>query len=85
LKQSQYQPMPAENEIAILFAGANGYLDEWPAESVGAYEKQMLEFMGSKYQDLLNDIKETNDISDELAGKLKAALDEFKGIFQPAT
>ncbi len=85
LKQSQYQPMPAENEIAILFAGANGYLDEWPAESVGDYEKQMLEFMASKYQGLLDDIKETKDISDELAGKLKAALDEFKGIFQPAT
>jgi F-type H+-transporting ATPase subunit alpha len=85
LKQSQYQPMPAEHEIAILFAGANGYLDEWPAESIADYEKQMLEFMGSKYQGLLNDIKETKDISDELAGKLKAALDEFKGIFQPAT
>ncbi len=85
LKQPQYQPMPAEKEVIILFAGAQGYLDEWPAESVSDYEKQMIEFMDSKYSDLLNAIKETNDISDELEEKLKKALDEFKGIFQPAS
>ena len=85
LKQPQFQPMPAEKEVMILFAGAEGYLDEWPAESVSDFEKQMLEFMDSKYPDLLNTIKETNDISDELDEKLKKALDEFKGIFQPAS
>jgi len=85
LKQPQFQPMPAEKEVMILFAGAGGYLDEWPAESVSDFEKQMLEFMDSKYPDLLNTIKETNDISDELDEKLKKALDEFKGIFQPAS
>jgi len=84
LKQPQYQPMSAEKEVAILFAGASGYLDEWPAEAVDDYEKQMLEFMGSKHQDLLDEIKNINDISDDLAEKLKKVLDEFKGIFQPA-
>ena len=82
LKQPQYQPMATEREIMILFAGANGYLDQWPAESVSDYEKQMLEFMDGKYPDLLNAIKETNDISDELNEKLKKAFDEFKGLFQ---
>jgi len=47
------------------------------------YQKQMLEFMGSKYAELLNEIKEKGDISDELEEKLKKALDEFKGVFQP--
>ena len=84
LKQPQYQPMPAEKEVAILFAGAQGYLDEWPAENVADYEKQMLEFLDSKHPELLQEIKKTNDISDDLDGKLKKALDEFKGIFQPA-
>jgi F-type H+/Na+-transporting ATPase subunit alpha len=84
LKQPQFQPMSAEKEVAILFAGASGYLDEWPAEAVDDYEKQMLEFMGSKHQDLLDEIKNINDISDDLAEKLKKVLDEFKGIFQPA-
>ncbi len=84
LKQPQYQPMAAEREVAILFAGANGYLDEWPEDSVAGYEKQMLEFMDSKYPEILKDIKETGDISEETDGKLKKVLDEFKGIFQPA-
>ncbi len=84
LKQSQFQPMPAEKEVAILFAGANGYLDEWPVEGVGEYESQMLEFMESKHSDILNDIKEKEDITDETDEKLKKALDEFKEIFQPS-
>ena len=85
LKQPQYQPMPAEKEVAILFAGANGYLDEWPVDSIADYEKQMLEFMESKHPELLQEIKEKSDISEELEAKLKSALDEFRGIFQPAS
>lgn len=83
LKQPQYQPMPAENEVAILFAGANGYLDEWPVDAIADYEKQVLEFLESKYADLLGEIKEKNDISEDLEKNLKKALDEFKSIFQP--
>jgi F-type H+-transporting ATPase subunit alpha len=85
LKQPQYNPMSAEEEVTILFAGANGYLDEWPVEAIAEYENQMLEFMKSKYGDLLNEIKDSGDISDELDGKLKKALDEFKTVFQPSS
>jgi F-type H+-transporting ATPase subunit alpha len=85
LKQPQYQPVPAEKEIVSLFAGAHGYLDEWPVEAIAEYEKQMLEFMESKYADLLKEIKDENQISDALEGKLKKALDEFKSVFQPPT
>lgn len=83
LKQPQFQPMSAEKEVAILFAGSNGFLDKWPENSVLEYEKQMLEFMGSKYADILADIKEKGDISEETDGKMKKALEEFSGIFQP--
>ncbi len=85
LKQPQYQPMLAEKQVAILFAGANGYLDEWPEEAMAEYEKQVLEFIESKHSDVLDAMKETDDISDDTDKKLKAALDEFKGIFQPTT
>jgi F-type H+-transporting ATPase subunit alpha len=84
LKQPQYKPMPAEREVMILFAAANGYLDEWPVTAVSEYESQMLENMDSKYPDLLNEVKETGTISDELSEKLKKALDEFKSVFQPS-
>jgi len=84
LKQPQYQPMSAEREVAILFAAANGYLDEWPESAVSDYEDQMLEFLDSKYPEILSDIKGKEDISDETGENLKKALDEFKGMFQPA-
>ncbi|MCF8084893.1 MAG: F0F1 ATP synthase subunit alpha [Deltaproteobacteria bacterium] len=84
LKQPQYQPMPAEREVAILFAGANGYLDEWPESAIADYETQMLEYLDSNHPEILDDIKEKNDITDETDEKLRKALDEFKGIFQPA-
>ena len=84
LKQPQFHPIPAEKEVAILFAGANGYLDKWPEEAVAEYEKQMLEFISSKHGGVLTDIKEKGDISEETNGKLKKALDEFATIFQPA-
>ncbi|MFO7599699.1 MAG: F0F1 ATP synthase subunit alpha [Candidatus Desulfacyla sp.] len=83
LKQPQYRPMTAENEVAILFAAANGYLDKWPEASVADYEKQMLEFMAGKYSEVLKDIKDTGNISEETDGKLKKALDEFGEMFQP--
>ena len=85
LKQPQYQPMPAEKQVMILFAGTNGYLDEWPVESVAPYEKQMLEFMDGKHRDLLDEIRDKNEISAELDGKLRKALDEFKGVFQTSS
>jgi F-type H+-transporting ATPase subunit alpha len=83
LKQPQFEPMAAEREVTILFAAANGYLDQWPEEAVAEYEKQMLEFLDSKHPDTLKSIKDEEDISEEVSKKLMAALDEFKGIFQP--
>jgi F-type H+/Na+-transporting ATPase subunit alpha len=85
LKQPQYVPMPAEKQVMILFAGTFGYLDEVPVESVAEYEKQMLEFAGTKHPEILKEIKEKGIISDELEGKIKKALDQFKGMFQPAS
>jgi F-type H+-transporting ATPase subunit alpha len=84
LKQPQYKPVSPEKEVAILFAGANGYLDEWPEDSMLEYENQMLEFLDSKHAGVLNAIKNEGDISDDTDKNLKAALDEFKGMFQPA-
>jgi F-type H+-transporting ATPase subunit alpha len=84
LKQPQFNPMSVEKEVAILFAGAQGYLDDCAVESISEYEAQMLEFMESKHSDILSEIKEKGDISDELEERMKKALDDFKGVFQPS-
>lgn len=84
LKQPQYRPMPAEKEVMILFAAANGYLDKWPEKTVSEYESQMLEEISANHPEHLQEIKDTGAISDELSEKLKKALDEFQNKFQPS-
>lgn len=85
LKQPQFKPMAAEKEITILFAGAHGFLDKWPASAVAQYETEMLEFLERKHPELLKELKEKNDISADLEKNMKAALEAFQGVFQPAS
>ncbi|MDR3154106.1 MAG: F0F1 ATP synthase subunit alpha, partial [Deltaproteobacteria bacterium] len=82
LKQPQYQPMPAEKEVVVLFAGTRGYLDDYPISAVQDYEAKLLEFIVNRHQDILEQIKNDKDISPELDKSIRAALDEFKGIYK---
>jgi F-type H+-transporting ATPase subunit alpha len=82
LKQPQYQPMSAEKQVASLFAGARGFLDKYPVAAVQAFEKQMFEFIESKYPEIFSEIKEKQELSDELQEKMKKALTEFDEVFQ---
>jgi len=81
LKQGQYVPLPVEKQVIAIFAVNNGYVDEYPATDVQRYEKEMISFMESSYADVLATLAEKKAIDAELEGKIKAALDEFKGQF----
>ncbi|MDR1577418.1 MAG: F0F1 ATP synthase subunit alpha [Deltaproteobacteria bacterium] len=83
LKQPQFQPMPAEKEVISLFAGTRGYLDKYPIHSVLDYETKLFEFLDSRRQDILDELREKKDISPELETKIRAALDEFAAIYKP--
>ena len=83
LKQPQYQPMPAEKEVLTLFAGTRGFLDKYPVSAVSVFETQMFEFIEGKYPEILTELREAMDISDELDEKMKKALNEFDSVFQP--
>jgi F-type H+/Na+-transporting ATPase subunit alpha len=82
LKQGQYNPYPVEKQVAIIFAGTNGYLDEIPIEHIARYEKEFLETMEMKYKDLLNVIATSGDLSDDTAVKLKDVLERFTDSFK---
>jgi F-type H+/Na+-transporting ATPase subunit alpha len=82
LKQPQFQPMPMEKMITSLFAGARGFLDDLPVETLQDFEPQMIAFIESKHQDILSEIKEKKEISPELEEKMKKAIGEFKTQFQ---
>jgi F-type H+/Na+-transporting ATPase subunit alpha len=81
LKQDQYVPMPVEQQILVIFAGTNGYVDDVPVNALKKFEQELLRFAASKHADLLKDIVAKKQIDDELKGRVKAAIEEFKKSF----
>jgi F-type H+-transporting ATPase subunit alpha len=78
LKQPQYQPMPVEREVASIFCGTNGYLDEVPESEVARFESEFLQYLDRNHAELLAEIAETGLLGDELLETLHAAVKTFK-------
>jgi len=81
LKQEQYVPMPMEEQVIMIFAGVNGYLDDLPKEKVQAFEADFLKYMRSANADILKTIAGTGKLDDDTQAKLVKAIDEFKTTF----
>lgn len=82
LKQNQYSPLYVGEEVLVLFAGVNGYLDGVEVEDVREYEKQLLAFVRAEQKNLLDELNAANELTKELEEKVRAALDAFKNIFK---
>ena len=85
LKQPQYQPMPVAEQVAIIWAGTNGYLDDVPVPRVQAFEQQFLEYLHTIRPDVLEGINTEKRLTDEIVAKLRAAVEEFKAGSEFAT
>lgn len=83
LKQPQYEPMPVEKQVAVIFAATNGYVDQYDLRVLSEYERQYLNHLETSHPDVLKEIKEKKVISADLESKMKKILDDFKGIFAP--
>ncbi|WP_196260171.1 F0F1 ATP synthase subunit alpha [Pelagibacterium limicola] len=81
LKQPQFSPLKTEEQVAVIFAGVNGYLDDLPVRGVGAFEKALLGVLRSKHADILGDIAKEKALSDSIKERLIAALDAFKKTY----
>ncbi|MFQ5536219.1 MAG: F0F1 ATP synthase subunit alpha [Gemmatimonadota bacterium] len=81
LKQPQYQPMPVENQVAVIYAVTNGYLDEVDVERVGAWERGFHQFLRERHHDILDGIREGKELTDEIAEKLVVAIEAFNEAF----
>jgi F-type H+/Na+-transporting ATPase subunit alpha len=82
LKQGQYQPLPVEKQILIIYAGTNGFVDELPLTALKKYEQDLYSFMESKHADIFAEILKKRELDGELRAKLNKALEEFKGVFK---
>ncbi len=78
LKQPQYNPLPVEEEVAILWAGTSGKLDDVPVDRVREFEAQYLEYLRTSHADLLKSIVDEKKLSDEIVAQLEKATSDFK-------
>ena len=81
LKQPQFAPLKPEEEVAVIFAGVNGYLDKLPVNKVSEFERGLLSTLRGKNADVLSDIATQKSLSDELRARLKAAVEAFAATF----
>ena len=82
LKQPQYQPMPVQYQVIIIYVATNKYLLDVPVTDITRFEKEFFEFLDTKYPEIPNSIAEEKQITDETDAALKKAIEEFKGQFK---
>ena len=78
MKQGQYSPQPLQDEVGILYAVVNGFMDEVPIEKCAAFESAFHSFMRTNHPEIGKSITDTEDISPENEEALKRAIEEFK-------
>ena len=81
LKQPQYSPMKVEEQVVVIFAGVNGYLDAVEVSDVGRFEAGLMDHMRSAAQDILNNIRDEQKLSEDTESKLSAAIEAFAKNF----
>ena len=81
LKQNQYVPMDVEHQIAIIYAGSQGILDDIPNEKIGEFEKGLMDHLDANHEEILKTISSSGEISDETGKELKKAIEDFKKGF----
>ncbi|RMZ49699.1 F0F1 ATP synthase subunit alpha [Candidatus Marinimicrobia bacterium PRS2] len=81
LKQNQYVPMDVEHQIAIIYAGSQGILDDIPNEKIGEFEKGLMDHLDANHEEILKTISSSGEISDKTGKELKKAIEDFKKGF----
>jgi F-type H+-transporting ATPase subunit alpha len=81
LKQGQYQPLPLEKQIAIIYAGTQGFIDDLPVEQCRKFEEELYRFIESAHPTIFEEIRNKKALDDSLRGKLSGAIKEFKARF----
>jgi len=81
VKQPQYQPLPVEKQVAILYVATNGHLDDVPTPRVREFESQFYRFLEAEHPKVLEELATTTTLSDEVTAGLDAAVAEFRKSF----
>jgi len=82
LKQKQYVPMDIEKQVIVIYAATRGYLDEIPTERIAKFEEELLSEMENLHKEVLDDIRDKKDLTDDIISKLNSILDKFVKSFK---
>ncbi len=85
LKQPQYSPFPVERQVASIWAGTNGYLDDVPVADVRRFESEFLDFIGRSHGAIYDAITGTGKLGDDIVRQLEKAVAAFKRQFRPSS
>ncbi len=83
LKQKERDPMPVEEQVVVIFAATNGYLDEIDADSVPDWEENFRDYMRDSHAGILETIRSEKQLSDETADDLRGAIERFNENYEP--
>jgi F-type H+-transporting ATPase subunit alpha len=81
LKQGQYQPLSVERQVAIVYAGTQGYLDDLDVADVRDFEEGLYASLDKNFADVLHDLRAKYEMTDSIEGRLKAAIVAYKSEF----
>jgi F-type H+/Na+-transporting ATPase subunit alpha len=81
LKQPQYVPLPVERQVALIFAGTNGYLDDVALTDIRAFEVGLYQFIETRHPQVFRGIAEKKQLDDQIKAALTAAVKEYAGEF----
>jgi F-type H+-transporting ATPase subunit alpha len=81
LKQPQFSPQKMEEQVCVIYAGVNGYLDPLPVERVRAFEDGLLSLLHSQHSDILESIRKSGDLDDATSARLKSVVDNYAKTF----
>jgi F-type H+-transporting ATPase subunit alpha len=81
LKQGQFQPMPIEEQVVVIYAGTNGFVDSYPVAVLNRYERELMSFMKSRKQSLLDELRASGKMEGDGEKQLRDALTEFAKQF----
>ncbi|MGC1540476.1 MAG: F0F1 ATP synthase subunit alpha, partial [Xanthobacteraceae bacterium] len=81
LKQAQFSPLSMEEQVCVIYAGVNGYLDPLPVDRIRAFEDGLLSLLHTKHGDILKTIRDSRDLDDATAEKLKGVVNDYAKTF----
>ena len=83
LKQPQYQPKSVAEQVLSLYAGTKGFIDDVPVKAVQQWESDFLQYAADKHSDLVSQLGEHGDLTDEMIEKIEACINGYKSNYTP--